>query len=51
MPSDADALEERSALFHEAKPNSSDNDKTARGDMPLGSWTGRMLWYQIFPPT
>lgn len=30
MPSDINALEERSTLFHDAKPNSSYNNKTAR---------------------
>lgn len=30
MPSEADALEEKTALFHKSKPNSTDNNQTAR---------------------
>lgn len=30
MPSEADALKEKSALFHKSKTNSADNNKTAR---------------------
>jgi len=80
-------VEERSALFPKAKPNSHDNNKiarngtsptlrkalpgpqsvihkdrgflqpllwsdiSARGKMPLGSWTSRTLWYHICLPT